>query len=550
MKNNPPVKIFCFEQTGKSPRDERPDNLRKVGVEWCPVVTAQDQWLQVLIDALDKENDQTVVLVISDPERVSLSGEVAILADRFALLSTDVVFAASSTYLLEDQRLHYFYWKHYPRPHERYNYLDSTAFVGTAGGLKALLRQAMERYGEQCSYHDALSRYYADSACGCFQSEVKFILDHDQVLMASTRLSAKPQAQKGWMYEMLYARNERDIYSQNHLISALTRSLNISREGGTFRHLTGTNPLVVVQDTPSPATPGKASFLLNMRAHLQTVRQLFLIGKANKWHFQKERIFRHLPNKSAVIHKATELLVGRLEAKKPVSFAHYNDGELTFIQDFLKGEQHEKWFGRKQQQYNPVLAERLYEAMRFQKEGYLVGVPCSLDHPKLRKQADEIVGDYEYKVQAMAIHHNLAFMPRLLEALKGRKVYFFTNEYQDLSFFEAFGIEMVSERIFQVPFRNSYLEYDRFKDMRFPDEAVVVLTCGMLAKILTKVWYENHDSLSVLALGSSLDDHIQKKNISFELYPSDLPLTRNLHRSRSFLFGYKPTCKECFDFDD
>ena len=112
MKNNPPVKIFCFEQTGKSPRDERPDSLLKAGVEWCSVVTTQEQWLQALIDALDKENDQTVVLVISDPERVSLSDEVAMLADRFALLGTDVVFAASSTYLLEDQRLHYFYWKH------------------------------------------------------------------------------------------------------------------------------------------------------------------------------------------------------------------------------------------------------------------------------------------------------------------------------------------------------------------------------------------------------------------------------------------------------
>ena len=550
MKNNPPLKVFGFEQSDREPDKTLIDGLVKAGVEWCPLVATPELYLQMLIDQLEKEDEQTVILVISDPARVLLGEQVTRLGERFVQRGAEVIFSASATYSMVDEKLHYFYWKHYPRPHERYNFLDATAFVGEAGKLKSLLRHVKARYGDFVSLQDALSRYYADTASGCFQPVVRFILDHDQELLASTQLSARPQSKKGWMYEMLYARNEENIYHQSNLGSALAQTLNISREEDSFQHQNGRNPLVVVLNRPLPVNPQKAPLLLKIRAHFQTLRQLFLIGKANKWHFKQERIFRHLPNKSISIHQATELLVKRLEAKKPVSFAHYNDGELTFVQDYLQGEHHEKWFGRKQQQYNPLLAERLYEAMRYQKDGYLVGVPCSLDHPKLREQADKIVGDYANKVQAMAIHHNLAFMPRLLEALKGREVYFFTNEYQDLSFFEAFGIEMVPERIFQVPFRNSYLEYDRFKGMKFPDEAVVVLTCGMLAKILTKVWFEHHTGLSVLALGSSLDDHIQKKNISFELYPSDLPLTRNLHHSRAFLFGYKSTCKECFDFDN
>lgn len=241
------------------------------------------------------------------------------------------------------------------------------------------------------------------------------------------------------------------------------------------------------------------------------------------------------------------MIVDRLENRLPLSFAHYNDGELTFISDYLAGNHHERWFGR-QQQYNSDLARRLHEAMQFKKEGYFVGVPCRINHKPLRELADAIVGEYEFKVEAMSIHHNLAYMSRILYALKTREVYFFINNLQDLTLFKAFGMKVMDDRITRVPFKNSYLEYDQYRKLKFPEGAVVVLTCGMLAKILTRAWYESHNNLTVLALGSSLDDHIQKGNINFEIYPRDTPFTRNIHNSRFFLFGYKKPCKECYDF--
>ena len=122
-------------------------------------------------------------------------------------------------------------------------------------------------------------------------------------------------------------------------------------------------------------------------------------------------------------------------------------------------------------------------------------------------------------------------MPKLLSLLRNRKVYFFTNEYQDLSFFSDFGIEVDEARVVKVPFRNSYLLYDEYVNYSFPEGAVVLLMCGMLAKILVKDWVKVMNNVTFLALGSSLDDLIQKEKINYKPFPISLPFTSNRTRS-------------------
>lgn len=440
---------------------------------------------------------------------------------------------ASALFGFQNESLKYFYWKHYPRNHSWYNYPDSSVMWGRGGDFNKLFKNFDLMYPGEVSLQNRMVRYYADQVQQLPEGSIRIQLDHEQRAVASTVLSSRKKLISSWLYGFLYMRNEGE---------ASGNLLNIRQEGNRYHHeLTGTNPVLISTQVKSDAKPRRPAWLY-------TFKDWLYIGRVNKWHYDTKKIFRYLPNKSRVLDEGTQAIVSRLETSQPLSFAHYNDGELTFIKDFLKGETHEKWFGRKQQKYDPLLAERLKEAMTFKKEGYFVGVPCSTDHPALRRLADELVGTYAHKVQAMSIHHNLAYMPRILAALRNRQCYFFTNEYQDVSFFSDLGIEVKPQRVTQVPFKNSYLEFDKYKDMKFPKDAVVVLTCGMLAKILTKVWYQNHEHLSILALGSSLDDHIQKQNINFELYPSETPLTRNIKYSRSFLFGYKKLCKECYDF--
>lgn len=534
-----PIKPYLGEVCAKLEMDFHPyqtgDNRKQLLILLESVVTGSDP--------------EELLLILLNPDHVKLSTALKELSPQ--TVGDQVWFPASVYYRLSDPELNYFYWKHYPRHDHRYPFIDTSLMLGKSEQIGKLLQQVSSTYynGQQTpQLQDALQRCYADGLNGCFTWHAAMHPDFKHELLTATRRSAVQKLDRSWRYEFLFAKNEKQVLLGNQLESGLIFPLNVAEESGAFRHLlTGGRP-VVLSVAAEPDLSRQVPARLIRKAHWRTLMQLYKINRINKWVKSPERIFRYAPNKSKVLTGGTLNLVNRLENRQPLSFAHYNDGELTFIRDYLNNQHHEKWFGRKQQQYNPVLAKRLYDAMQYQKEGYFVGVPCSTDHPKLRKLADQIVGEYAFKVQAMILHHNLAFMPRILHALKSREVYFFTNEYQDLSFFSDFGLNVDPERVTVVPFRNSYLEYEKYADVQFPEGAVVVLTCGMLAKILTHVWYERHHHLTVLALGSSVDDLIQKKNIQFELYPKDTPLTKNLHKSRSFLFGYKKRCKECFDF--
>lgn len=534
------IKVLLFGQ-GKPEKLSIPVDFQLYPAE-CELT------LDTLVNKLSGYSSDEMMIILDQIHHLELDLQSVSLLESFRLMDCDVLCGAQPDFKMNSP-LQYFYWKHYPRPSIHYNYLNAGVLIGKVGSFLKIIDEVKNHFFycyQECGFQDLLSRYYADIYLGATSSKLKLKLDHQQALIACTSYSFMKTLKTGWVHQHLVRRNERLLASKegksgNHL-------LNVSKYKNRYRqHLTKTLPQIIVSEKQTN-NHKPISRLDQIKVHWRSAKEALFVVKVNKWKLDRATIFRHLPNQSQEMTKAMAMILERLENRKPLSFAHYNDGELTFIRDFQSGNHHEEWFGRKQQQYNPDLAQRLLAAMQFKKEGYFVGVPCSIDHPKLRKEADALVGDYDFKIQAMSIHHNLFYMPRIINTLRGREVYFFTNEHQDLSFFSHFGVEVSPERVINVPFRNSYLEYDRYKDMRFPDDSVVILTCGMLAKILTKVWFENHDKLTVLALGASLDDHLQKQRSGFELFPTENPITGNIKKYRYFLFGYKKPCKECFDF--
>ena len=516
---------------GVGPESKKIDELKKRSnsAEHTMHYAESYEAAETIIQGLDLSD----LVLLADLSVVAFSEDFKALQEYS--LKDELLFAASPFFLFDDPELRYFYWKHYPRPHEKPFYLDASLVFGRAKDLISVLTGVGKNYDKsKYSFQGVMNRWYADQEMGLINLGISAKLDTQQEIFGSTRWSAKRKIKTHWVYGHLFARYDHQRKYR----------LNIEQRNGKFYHLNlGSEPVAVATHQWHAFEKRESK-----KPAWQAWKDFYQVAKINKWNLRKEKIFRYCPNQSNVVDSATQSMLERLQNQQPLSFAHYNDGELTFIRDFLNENHNEKWFGRQQQKYDPLLAERLHEAMQFQKEGYYVGTPCHIDHPKLAKLADEIVGDYRHKIPAMSLHHNLAYMPKFLHALKSRNVYYFTNEYQDLSLFKAFGLPVNEEQVSVVPFKNSYLEFDQYKDLKFPDDAVVVMTCGMLAKILTKVWYENHQRLTVLAFGSSLDDHIQKENINFELFPSGLPLTKNLHPSRAFLFGYKKHCRECYDF--
>jgi hypothetical protein len=287
--------------------------------------------------------------------------------------------------------------------------------------------------------------------------------------------------------------------------------------------------------------------LVSFAAYLQSLVSLMRINSYNKGTSTQAQVFRYSKNHAPGYHESVLRLRGLLEKKEPFCFSHLNDGEMTFIRKYLNKDNEAKWYGRKQQIYSEVLAERLLTALRSKSNNYFVGIPCGTCYPELKTLALELRQADEFTVPAMTIHHNLSMLPAILGQLKDRKLFFVLNEFQDLTALQKLGLKVNDRNIMRVPFRNSYELYDDLTDQQFEKGTVVMMMCGMLAKIVSPVWFENNPTCTFLAFGSSMDDLIQTDNIKYKLFPSEFPFTRNIHPYRSFLFGYKKPCPECFD---
>lgn len=535
--------------------------------------------LRYLSEFLNQLDPQAPVLVV-DAFDVTINATAATIIDRFNSLQAEVIFSAEANfYMRSSAALFYYYWKHYPRPHALYNYLNSGCFMGKCEHLRALIADISAAYlldlrNDKVLYRVRsdqylFSRFYADYMNRCISPKYRIGLDHEQVLFANSggRMHADYYSGKNWVADFLFFRNERKLLKKTNLsgYQLLASDFHYAPETQTFHNrLTGTKPCVL----HLPGTYGQFGKALSLlkgerrvpfvnrsllkpfmaMVQIKTAHQMRFIHKKNRGDLTRSHIFRYSPNKNQQLAQATGQLVQLLKDRQPFAFAHFNDGEFSFIRDFINKEDHQDWYGRKQHQYDPLVGERLLQAARYQKKNYFVGVPCSRCHTELRQLADEIVGDYEYKVPAMTLHHNLARLPEILSLLKGREIYFFKNENQNLALLKELGIDISPERVFNVPFKNSYLQFEKFRDRSFADGAVVLSTVGMLAKILIKPWFENNPATTFITLGSILDDHIQKNHTAFQLYPARTPFTSNIRKGRTFLFGRKRHCPECFDF--
>jgi len=522
--------------------------------------------IKCLYNQLKQINGNPLCL-IANTVNISLNGSQEQIISKFDTFKSDIVFSAASDFKLKPEKLFYFYWKHYPRISKYYYYLNSNLFIGKKEKLIEFIDSVVNEYkidlndlentSDMLDFHSLFTRYYVDQYHGAIRNDISLSLDHNHLLLGSTggRTSTTKFPSFSWMFDFLFFNNEKTLLQKLNLSSLQIVSKDYSiKDNKYFNKKTSTSPEII--DIPDDNNKSSIkefllflpSVILSCIAFVFTNIQMLYIRKLNKGELGVDKIFRFKKNTAPDISQGTERLVSLLEKGVAFSFAHYNIGELLFVQYFLAGETHNDWHGRKQQRYDPKLGERLYEAIQVKKENYFIGIPCSTCHPEQRKQAEETIGKNDFKIPAMIFHHNLSYVPRILFALKKRQVFYFTNPYQDLSFFSTFGLEVKEENIVKVPFKNSYLHYDDYKDMIFPEGSVVLLTCGMLAKILIKEWTKKMDNVTFLALGSALDDLIQRNNINFHPFPKTTPLTLNRTKSgkRPFLFGPKKECNECY----
>jgi len=214
-----------------------------------------------------------------------------------------------------------------------------------------------------------------------------------------------------------------------------------------------------------------------------------------------------------------------LKAKEPFSFARFNDGEM-------KGAMR---VGAKVARGDQIVSEelnrKLNEALVHEQKNYWKGKPCRRCFSKCRRYFDAVVPEtYPYLTYAVLFCNN-GHWPRFIEDFKnhaqGRKIVWVSGKDQKLDYIRNTMCLDVVKRIKLEP-RDSWKQYHEIKDKiyDFPEEALVVLSCGPTSRVLAAEWFKARPDCTLIDAGSTFD-----------------PYTRNVwHRCHR---GTLPRCPEC-----
>lgn len=520
--------------------------------------------IQSIIANLKSENKEDWILFMDTDSVHPLVAPVS-LKESVKKEDIDVIFAAQSGFECDDRELAYYFWKYYPRVSSSYHFINSNAFLGKGKSLLQLFEFVVASYptAHQFTFRDLISLVYLDQQLDVITPEIELQVDHDQSIFGGGtgefRILNWPMI--SWIQDTFYRRLEaKMIGNQEVKWKPVPKHLSF-KSTGHYNRKTKTSPGLI--HIPIPFTQhikveSKRGLISSIRSSgkpllgsgvlwIQSFFMFLAAWTINRTETRPGRLFRYTRNLNPQFWETIEGFISKLRNGEPFTFSHFNDGEVTFVKKYLAENHKETWFGRRQQKYNKKLGERLLYAMKHEQQDYYVGIPCSVSHPKLSQLAKSIVGDKMGVVPAMTFHHNLSYFPQIIHELANRNCFFIMNDYQKLDLFEKLGVKIDEKNITRVPFVNSYLLYDELEEKQFPENAVVVLMCGMLAKILIPAWYQRNPKTTLLAFGSSFDDFIQRSNTKYTPYPKDLPLAGNIFPTKFFLFGWKRYCRECYN---
>lgn len=516
--------------------------------------TDPKSFFESLRNYLGNSDSKEVLMVVSDPTIQVQAPEQEILK-LWEKFDSQIVFSATAHFHYQSEALAYYYWKYYPRQDTLYDFLDSNFFIGRASDLLEMVNDIVEHYDLSGAYaiNDLFHRVYVDTQSRHIAANYAILLDHSHKLAGSTdgRVAVFRWFLFSKVHSFLFFEEEKKGLKPDQS-SAQNKSRDYrEKKSGPFNKKTQTSPAIFIGDLKEERGWPFYALLLSFAAYFRSIGTLLKITFFNKGNSSSEKIFRYSKNKGKELNESISQIMDLLRRKQPFSFSHFNDGEITFIKKYLAKDHKEVWFGGKlfgrfQDQYNKKLGELLVDSFEMQQPNYFVGTPCESCHPRLHDFAKKERKSDPFTIPAMTFHHNLSYYPEILGQIKNRKTYFAINPYQDLSFFKDCGFTIGNDQHIKVPFKNAHNEFDNLKELRFEEGAVVLLMCGMLAKILCAHWYRNQPSVTFIAFGSSFDDFIQE-NINFRLFPKKHPFSRHIIGSRGYLFGAKPKCEVCFD---
>jgi hypothetical protein len=224
-----------------------------------------------------------------------------------------------------------------------------------------------------------------------------------------------------------------------------------------------------------------------------------------------------------------KFIINNLENSIPFSYARFNDGEMMGINKIGSV------VARGDQMVDKSLHNALRTAIQHKQHNYYVGIPCQTCFPLYHKIANDLIGEYDQTVSAVALtNRNWAkFMSELPRVMVGKKVHYISGDDQNIEpLKDIFNMNILTHT--KLPSRNSWNEYDTVSKYidHVVDGDVVIISLGPTARVLCKEWFELKPNTTFIDIGSILD-----------------PFTRNVwhncHKGWENGFNLTKKCKSC-----
>jgi len=224
-----------------------------------------------------------------------------------------------------------------------------------------------------------------------------------------------------------------------------------------------------------------------------------------------------------------KFVIDNLKSKTPFAYGRFNDGEMMGII------QQGSVVARGDQIIDQSLHLALRDAITHKQKNYYIGIPCEKCYPKYNRVANNLIGDYDFKVSAVALtNRNWArFISEISEVMPGKNVRYVSGHDQDLSFIRKHLNFNVMDHI-KLNSKNSWASVSKILGYisEIKDGDIVFISLGPTARVLVKEWFKIKPNATFIDIGSVLD-------------PFTRDVWHNCHKGWGYGFNLTNRCETC-----
>lgn len=224
-----------------------------------------------------------------------------------------------------------------------------------------------------------------------------------------------------------------------------------------------------------------------------------------------------------------KFVINNIKNNIPFCYVRFNDGEMMGIDKIGSV------VARGDQVVDENLHNKLKEAITYKSDNYYIGIPCKNCFPYYNNLANELIGDYQYKVSAVALTNRnwLKFIQECVGLLSEKKIHYISGSDQTIDILiNYFKFNIVNQ--IKVNNFNSWVNYDELTEYinKVEDGDIVLISLGPTARILCYEFFKKNNKATFIDVGSIFD-------------PFTRNVTHNCHKGWENGFNMTKRCEIC-----